>query len=94
MKADQTSGTTLVGLGDKKVTLTASGQVSGNPGRVARILTGAGTGTISVYDALSATGNPLWSGVGSATPVVLDCPISTGIYVALGASTTVTVTYA
>lgn len=95
MKADQQSGSSLVAKGDKTLSLTASTIVKNSGGRLARILVVSGTGTIDVYDGTSSAGTHLWSGTAAAGGIFeLDVPCVTGIYIALGATTTVTAVYA
>lgn len=95
IKADQQSGSGLVAKGDKTLVLTASGLVKGSGGRLARILVVSGTGSIDVYDGTTAGGTHLWNLSASVNGgnYELDVPCTTGIYVALGATTTVTVIY-
>jgi DNA-binding phage protein len=99
-KADQTSGSDLAASGDR-ATYCAAGNtaVSTSKGRVCRVLLSSGTGAITIYDALSATGNPIFAGTGTAIAaaggaVELDCPVTTGIYVVVAATTAFTVVYA
>lgn len=95
LKADQTSGSGLVGKGDKYTTITATGTIVKNgAGRIARILVVSGTGTIDVYDGTSTGGTHLYNVTATGGGnYELDCPCTNGIFVNVGASTTVTVIY-
>lgn len=101
LRADQVSGTGMVGSGDK-YTICAAGvttNVKAAPGRIVRIIPLTGTGTVQVHDnALGDTsGNQVWPAVAqvlsAAGIVVLDVPMTTGIAVTVGATTTCLVVY-
>lgn len=97
MKADQQSGSSLVAKGDKTAALAAGNNtVKGSGGRLARIVMVSGTGSIDVYDGLSAGGTHLWSITTSANGAIyeLDVPCATGIFVVLGATTAATAIFA
>lgn len=97
MKADQQSGSALVGKGDKTATLAAGNNtVKGSGGRLARILMVSGTGAVDVYDGLSAGGTHLWSITATTNGAIyeLDVPCATGIFIVLGATTAATAIYA
>lgn len=85
----------LVASGQLKTVLAASGIVKTGAGRCCRILGVSGTGTLAVYDGISAGGTEIYAKAAMVVgdSLVVDCPCDTGIYVALGATTTVTVIY-
>lgn len=103
MKFDLVSNSALTagGLGYTQVAAVASatGELvktnNGNAvnGRCVRILVVAGTGTLDVYDGASTGGVHVYSrtSVTVGDIYLLDIPCSTGIYVQVGANTTVTV---
>lgn len=101
MKADQTSGSGLVGSGDKYAICAAgvTTSVKSAPGRIVKIIPLSGTGTVQVNDngAGNTTGNTVWPataqvlGVGGIVP--LDCPMTAGIAVTCAAATTCLVIY-
>lgn len=99
MKADQTSGSGLVGSGDNYAACAAGAttSVKAAPGRIVRIIPLTGTGTVQVNDnALGNTsGQVLYpaTAVTAGTPIVLDCPAKNGIAVTLGAATTALVIF-
>lgn len=91
------AGSQLTASGDKyAVTTSTTNQVSAIAGRVCRILVVSGTGSLDVYDSnAGATTTHLYSKTATAVGdnYALDCPVSSGIYVVLGASTVVNVIY-
>lgn len=98
LKADQTSGTGLVGKGDKYALLAAASvlQVKNAAGRICRILvTATGTGGVDVYDGTSTGAPHVYSKATVAQGDIyeLDCPMTSGIYVVTGAAAAVTVIY-
>lgn len=97
IKADQFSGTGLVGKGDKKVPLVAGNNtVKTGGGRLCRILMVSGTGGIDVYDGTSAAGEHDWSITATTNGAIyeLDLPVSTGIFIVMGATTAATAIFA
>lgn len=97
MKADQTSGSSLVGKGDKTLALAAgNNSVKTGGGRICRILMVSGTGSIDVYDGTSAVGQHLWSITATTNGAIyeLDAPTTNGIFIVLGATTAATAIYA
>lgn len=99
-KLDQTSGSELGANGDKYAICLAgtTTTISNHQGRVCRVLVSSGTGAITIYDALSATGTPLFTSTGTAIAAVggatqLDCPVLVGITVVVGATTAFTVIF-
>jgi hypothetical protein len=100
MKADQYSGSTLVGSGDKYAVAAAGATtaISTAPGRIVKIIPLTGTGTVQVNDnALGNTsGQVIWPALAQAigTPIVIDAPIKLGIAVTMGATSTALVIYA
>lgn len=97
MKADQVTGTTLVGEGDKTAALVAGNNtVKTGGGRLVRILMVSGTGSIDVYDGTSTAGAHLWSSATTTAGGIyeLDVPTATGVFIVLGATTTATAIYA
>lgn len=101
MKMDQVSNTGMVGSGDKYAICGAgvTTNVKAGPGRIVRIIPISGTGTVQVNDnALgNTTGNVVWGPVaqvvGVAGIVPLDIPMSAGIAVTVGATTSCVVVY-
>jgi hypothetical protein len=84
--------------GASKVTLAAATTtaVKGSSGYLGRIFNGSNsvTGVVSVYDALTATGNPIWSGTLAAGQVLdFGLPMLTGITVVTAGAQPITVSY-
>lgn len=91
-KLDQTSGSEMVGKGDKYAIVAATTTTVKNaPGRACRVLVTVGTGAVTVAD--NAT--TLWTKATVAVGDIyeLDCPCNTSIVVTAAAGTTVTVVY-
>jgi hypothetical protein len=76
-------------------TTTADIQVSSTrPVRLCKISLGGGTmGQVDIYDALTATGTPIWSGTPSSGDIKdLQIPLQTGLTVVTAAATKLTIT--
>lgn len=83
--------------GTKNLALTASAEVKATPGVIGTFVnTGTTTSpTITVYDNTAASGTVVWSGTLAAGQVLpLGMPCGVGIYVALSAAGTITLSYA
>jgi hypothetical protein len=76
-------------------TIAASTLIKTGAARCCRILGVSGTGSLDIYDNTAGSGTKVYSKAAMAVgdSLVIDCPMVTGIYVALGATTTVTVIY-
>jgi|GEM_PF-5626440 len=67
--------------------------------RPARVCAGAGTGAVTLYDANSAANATaaqiIWSttGIGNGASVPIDTPCVGGLWISVGANTTVTVVF-
>lgn len=85
----------LVASGQLASTISASGLIKTGAGRCCRILGVSGTGTLDVYDNTAGSGTKIYSKAAMVVgdSLTIDCPVVTGLYVALGATTTVTVVY-
>lgn len=89
------AGQTLTSKGRFYQIVNATTYTSNTARRVCKILVTLGTGTISVYDATTATGTPIWTKTAVAVGDIyeIDCPLTTALTVVVGATTTATVIY-
>ena len=85
------------GTGIAQITTATTTEVKSSAGYVGTLINAGSstTGAITIYDATSATGTPVWSGTLTAGQVLpLGIPCNTGITVVTAAADTITVSYA